>query len=240
MVRNDTLLNSGTYYIKYGDKFLSINPNTNNVELADSSTYYNGLAALWSFERVNKKVARIMNESDYSTAQIYAGLTLNHFRGMGYNAIMYKNQSRAIGLGFLNDNETSIFIHIGHGLNAGILFLDRTSILVNDIISMDYNKLKNLRCFITVGCHAGAYNSDGYNLMDEIYYRGGYFALGFIDETPSPMVDEWLTTFALQANDGKSILECIRQADVYIGISYQPIELCKRYYIGDTYQILGR
>lgn len=240
LVRNDTLLNSGTYYIKYGDKFLSINPNTNNVELADSSTYYNGLAALWSFERVNKKVARIMNESDYSTAQIYAGLTLNHFRGMGYNAIMYKNQSRAIGLGFLNDNETSIFIHIGHGLNAGILFLDRTSILVNDIISMDYNKLKNLRCFITVGCHAGAYNSDGYNLMDEIYYRGGYFALGFIDETPSPMVDEWLTTFALQANDGKSILECIRQADVYIGISYQPIELCKRYYIGDTYQILGR
>ncbi|MFR1518852.1 MAG: Ig-like domain-containing protein [Clostridia bacterium] len=242
IIRQDPYLyaKSGVYYIKYGDKFLTLSAgDTQTLTLTTTADALNG-RSLWSFEKNRKSDADLFTHSWQGYSTTFLTNITNNFKdnctSMGYRSFAFHNISKTNPFSYLKTD--SIWVHCGHGSPGSICFTDENGInsFINysEIDNLSFNQLSNLRCFITVGCSSGLSDSNGNNIIRSIYNKGAQFALGWTNSTVNPFIEWWLQRFFNYSASGKRINECIKAADIFASITGD------KYYVGDDYQRLSR
>lgn len=231
LVRDNSMSYGGTYYIKYGSQYITANASTGDVELSS----YNGLNAMWSLEKVDKGDADLFYFSEFWYAAIPVSTIKNKLTEMGYNTFAFEDYTSSSPLTYMKNDD--IWIHTGHGSPSRMCFTEGTDIQCTDIKSMSYNELNDMRCMITVGCQSGSSN-ENQNLIDDIYNKGAKFAVGFVNDMTSIIAESWISKFMQSAEEGKTVKECMDDADIYAGIPF--VGTGTKYYRGDTYQRLDR
>lgn len=226
IVRNLSSQYPGSYYIKYGSKYVMSNAEENNVVVADTSTYDS--KALWSFEKASHGDADIFStryknikvQFDSTEADAHMLNCVNN--RMGYTGTTNINPAKDSVVEALNASD--ILICSTHGDNNGgkIYFFngdgtEKCSLEAkSDIDTLPTNKLSSLRIFIACGCSTGKTSPDYGNLVNSAFYKGAHFALGF---TESIMTDEsahWLRSFFDKIGDKNAIvLDALKHADYW-------------------------
>ena len=88
------------------------------------------------------------------------------------------------------------------------------------INELSENQLSGARCVLYLACLSGkSYtNSKGtYNLVDETFNKGAHFVLGTTAKVSNIDVDPWMEAFFKSALRGKTIEQCIADADDVLG-----------------------
>lgn len=223
--RLDTVTNgkSGCYFIKFGDKYLTLSSaDTQTLTLTSTADTLNG-RSLWSFEKVSKGDADIYcfttfidraNESNYKSM----------INTMGYTPYYFLNYSRDTAFSYLKND--AMFFHTGHGDKGLISFSNANAsypdqeINATAINSLPYNDLAGLRCFITIGCSSGATDDDGNNIIKSIFDKGAQFSLGFTHTQYVPISDIWLMMFIDYSSQGYDIWDSMAYADKVSKLPY--------------------
>lgn len=223
IVRNVSSQLPGTYYIKFGSKYVMSNANEDNVVVADTSSYDS--KALWSFEKVTHGDAYIFgtrynngNESFDTTAMDAEILNCVNNR-MGYYGETNINPSKDSVMEAL---ETSDILLINSHSNAGEIGLYNGSgaltgtLYASDINALPANKLTSLRVFIASGCNTGNTTSSGDNLVNSAFARGAHFAIGWTESIHNDTANHWNKSFFDKIGDGgATVSEALAHAEYW-------------------------
>ena len=254
--RNTAGFYPGYYFIRYRDKYLSLNSN-NEVVL----TTIPSLEAHWSFSNINKNNAQIFSNNYTGTVtNTYNNVFVTTLDNAGYTAVAYTNQSALTA--YNNIDNDDIFVFIGHGAPGRIAFHYASGAIAGRIIvspqagaglsSPQYyisdfsnNALANLRIVLYIGCETGvdvALDNVTYNLVDETYEKGAHFVLGTTQEIYQNDALLFLNGFLDGISKGLTVGESINNGlnsipDAKYIVDNQPVKL-PLHYIGDDKQYL--
>lgn len=223
----------GQYYIKYGNKYLTLSSDKTTITLTDSpDDFYGG--SLWCFESAVKKHADI-----YSFMEFHVTVNPKDFvekmDTLGYDPYYFYDENRSTALSNLKSD--SIWFHAGHGSPGSMKFSD-ASITAVDINALPFNELAGLRCFITLGCSSGKSDDYGRNIIDSAFSKGAQFALGFTHTQYTPIAEAWLIRFYTRSSEGYDIKASLQYADVVANVPQFGTGM--KYYKGDDEQLLVR
>jgi len=239
---------NGSYKILLGSKCLSQNQTpysgTTNykINLPTTANSY----SYWSFESINKNDADIYSFK-YPAGTGYSAydstgkdsVFVTNTNNMGYYGFAIPNSSAANALNFMKGD--SIWVHNGHGGPGVVHFGTATngnngSIGITEINNLSANVLSNLKVFITTGCKSGKNTNalsshSGNNLINAVFSKGAHFAIGWENDVSMSAGVTWIKTFFEEANKGKTVEQCIYEAN-------KVASLGTVYCLGDKWQKL--
>lgn len=225
IVRNVSSQYPGSYYIRYGSKFVMSNADENNVVVADTSTYDS--KALWSFEKAAHGDADIFS-TRYTSSE-------GHFDNTGADSHILncvENRMGYYGTTNINPAESSvvdavshsdIVICHSHGLDGGgvILLYNGAGTVTgflsgNKISNFTANQLSSLRIFIALGCETGKTSSEHGNIVNSAFSKGAHFALGFTGIIQVGKAEDWIRSFFDKIGDkNATVLDALKHADYW-------------------------
>lgn len=200
IVRNITSQYPGSYYIKYGSKYVMSSTDENNVLAADTSTYDS--KALWSFEKAAHGDGDIYsfkyNNFDTTGADSHVYQCLEN--RMGYSGYRFLNWTS--GNFLVNISADDIVVFNGHGFDDGgsLLFYDSQGnftgkITGKSIDNLPVNALTSVRVFIACGCSTGKTSSTDGNIINSLFSRGAHFSIGWTETVYTSETPHWIKSF---------------------------------------------
>ena len=226
ITRNVSSQYPGSYYIKYGSKYVMSNASENSVVVADTSTYDS--KALWSFEKVSHGDADIFSnrftnsdgtfDTTGADSHIYQCLE----NRMGYNAMRLLNWTADSALDYICADDIVVFN--GHGYSSGgsLLFFNSSGIQTgtitanNNINTLPANKLNSIRVFIASACSSGKTSSSHGNLINSLFAKGAHFSIGWTETIAVEPSNHWLKSFFDKIGDkGATIKDAIDHAEFW-------------------------
>lgn len=225
IVRNITSQYPGSYYIKYGSKYVMSSTDENNVLVADTSTYDS--KALWSFEKVTHGDADIFS-TRYTSSEGHFDNTgadlhlLNCVENrMGYYGTTNINPAESSVIDAVSHSDIVICHSHGHDGGGAILLYNGAGTLTgflsgNKISNFPANQLSSLRIFIALGCETGRTSPEYGNLVNSAFLKGAHFALGFTDTIQVGKAEDWIRSFFDKIGDkNATVLDALKHADYW-------------------------
>lgn len=221
IMRNVSSQYPGSYYIKYGGKYVMSNAGENNVVVADTSTYDS--KALWSFEKVTHGDADIfsMRYPGYDSSGVDSHILSCVDNRMGYYGTTNINPSESSVIDAVSHSD--IVICHSHGIEGGgvILLFNGAGTITgflsgNKISNFPVNQLSSLKIFIALGCETGKSSSEHGNLVNSAFAKGAHFALGFTETIQLGKAKEWIRSFCDKIGDkNTTVLDALKHADYW-------------------------
>lgn len=223
IVRNLSSQYPGSYYIKYGSKYVMSNADENNVVVADTSTYDS--KALWSFEKVTHGDADIFS-TRYTSSE-------GHFDTTGADSHILNCVENRMGYyGTTNINPSigsvtealfysDIVVCFSHGDDGGVIsFYNgsgvRTGYLSgSQIANLQSNRLSSLRLFIVCGCKTGNTSPEFGNLINSAFSKGAHFSIGWTEDIGLYSATHWLKSFFDKIGDKGATVQDARDHAEY-------------------------
>lgn len=198
IMRNVSSQYPGSYYIKYGSKYVMSNAGEDNVVVADTSTYDS--KALWSFEKVSHGDADIfsMRYPGYDSSGVDSHILSCVDNRMNYYGTT--NINPAISTVFDALSHSDIVELHSHGDPGRMAVYDSSGNITGLLKGIDINALptnifSSLRVFIACGCQTGNTSSDYGNLVNSSFAKGAHFTVGFKDTINIGEGKRWVKSF---------------------------------------------
>lgn len=236
----------GCYKIAIGSLYLG---DTNNIASnAEMMNINSGEQIIWSFQRVDNHEASFCGFNYLINGVLFNTTAFNStfysaMNGLGYSARTPVNSSATTELSHLFIG--NVWIFSGHSLMnnygtpiAEILFCNSSggsngSIAASAIANSEDNVFAENQVIIYLGCTTAAtYNS--YNLVSHSYLKGAKCVVGTTLTITSTQANTWINYFSQKAATGATLLECINNANSFVGFTGSQI-----YIAGDTSQKVG-
>lgn len=218
IVRNLSSQYPGSYYIKYGSKYVMSNADENNVVVADTSTYDS--KALWSFEKVTHGDADIFSTRypGYDSTGADSHILSCVENRMGYYGTTNINPAESSVIDALSYSDI-VVVHT-HGEPGVLAFYDGNKTLTGfingkKIDALPVNRLASIRVFIACGCSSGSTSSEHGNLVNSAFAKGAHFSISWTETIVTEYANHWLRSFFDKIGDKGATVQDARDHAEY-------------------------